>query len=313
MNNLVVSYSALKARNLVPPRLYFIYRKLMRIIGGHGFGRFYPVRVADSAIDWILRPRVAEVMGHKMFLDPSDSLHLSLTDAYEPLETSVVRQLVHPGDTVLDVGANIGYYTLLLAKLVGEQGRVFAFEPEPENFKLLQKNVALSGYGNVVLIPKAASNFTGTARLYLSDCNKGDHRMCDSGESRDSISISTVRVDDELGDLKRPVRFIKMDIQGHEANALQGMNELLTRNYVVSLLSEFWPVGLKRSGVDPAAYLSWFAGSRFSLYHLNDLRNTVEALDLVSLLGPESVREEYYTNILATRGTGYVPTGGEQR
>jgi len=312
MNHLLASYTALKTRNVAPPQLYFLYRKFMRIFGGHGFGRFYPVRAADRAINWILRPRVAEVMGHKMFLDPSDSLHLSVTSAYEPLETSLIDQLIRPGDTVLDIGANIGYYTLLFAKLVGERGRVFAFEPEPENFKLLKKNVALSGYHNVVLIPKAASNTTGTARLYLSDVNKGDHRLSNSGERRESIAISTVQLDDELGNYDRPVRLIKMDIQGHEAAALQGMLQLLSRNQSISILSEFWPVGLSHSGADPQKHLAWFADHGFTLYNLNESENAIEPADTARLIGPQSHREEYYTNVLATRGTGFVPTANSK-
>jgi FkbM family methyltransferase len=305
MNNLFADYTVRKTRNLLPPRMYFTYRKLMRIFGGHGLGRFYPVRAADHAINWMLRPRVAEIMGHKMFLDSSDSLHLSVSHTYEPLETGLVHQLVKAGDSVVDIGANIGYYTLLLAKLVGEQGRVFAFEPEPRNLKLLQKNVALSGYRNIVVIPKAASNTTGNARLYLSDYNNGDHRMSNSSEPRDSIAISTVRIDEELRSYDRPIRLIKMDVQGHEASALEGMPELLSRNRSISILSEFWPVGLKRSGADPWGYLACYVNRGFTLYHLNESANAIEPAEPANLMGPQSTSEDYYTNILATRDAGF--------
>ena len=74
--------------------------------------------------------------------------------------TDVVTKEIQPGDTVLDLGANIGYFTLLFAKLVGNNGIVFAFEPEPQNIALLTKNIKINNYKNVTLVPKAVSNTT---------------------------------------------------------------------------------------------------------------------------------------------------------
>jgi hypothetical protein len=145
-----------------------IYRKVVKILSGHGIGNFYPVRVFNNFIVSRLKSTLAEVDGHKMFLDSRDSLGLSIFSIHEPLETGLVKEKIKKGDVVLDIGANIGYYTLIFAKLVGEEGKVFAFEPEPTNFSLLEKNVEINGYKNVVLIQKAVSNETGKIRLYLS-------------------------------------------------------------------------------------------------------------------------------------------------
>src|SRR5437867_3185244 len=97
----------------------------------------------------------ALVRGHWMHLDPTDSVvspTLRHFGVFEPFETQLVQQMVRPGDVVLDVGANIGYYTLIFAELVGEQGHVYAFEPDPRNFAFLAKNVHSNRYRNVTLV-----------------------------------------------------------------------------------------------------------------------------------------------------------------
>jgi len=115
---------------------------------------------------------------------------------------------------VVDIGANIGYYTLIFARLVGEQGRVFAFEPDPANFSLLAKNVAVNNYHNVELIQKAVSDQTGNARLYLSPKSTVDHRIYSSNDNRKFIDVEAVRLDDYFLDNNGKIDFIKMDIQG---------------------------------------------------------------------------------------------------
>ncbi len=90
-----------------------------------------------------------------------------------------MQNLIKPGQTVIDVGANIGYYnTLQFAKLVGPTvSRVYAFEPDPDNFALLRKNVAQNGYANVVCIQKAVSDQTSKLKLFRNSQNHGDHRI----------------------------------------------------------------------------------------------------------------------------------------
>ena len=157
--------------------LLLMYKKVVKILSGHGIGKIYPIRVVHDFIIPHLKTTLAEVQGHKMFLDSKDALGLSINEIYEPLETEFVKKEVKKGNVVLDIGANIGYYTLIFAKLVGENGKVFAFEPDPTNFALLKKNVEMNGYKNVVLVQRAVSNKTGKLKLYLCEDNPGDHRI----------------------------------------------------------------------------------------------------------------------------------------
>lgn len=150
----------------------------------------------------------------KMFLDPTDTLELKSKGKFEKFETELVKKEVKEGDIVLDVGANIGYYTLIFSKAVGRRGKVFAFEPEPNNFILLQKNVQINNLENVTLIQKAVSKKSGKIYLYLCDYNHGQHRTYESPRCNSSISVDCITIDDyvESASLNK-INFIKMDVK----------------------------------------------------------------------------------------------------
>ena len=121
-------------RQMVKTFLRHIFNQSLKHCRGLGLGRFRALRLLEKTIRANLITDFAEVMGHQMYLDPKDTLDLSINGVYEPFETSLVLDEVREGEVVLDIGAHIGYYTLIFAKLVGPLGKVFAFEPELENF-----------------------------------------------------------------------------------------------------------------------------------------------------------------------------------
>lgn len=96
---------------------------------------------------------------------------------FEPEVLHALRQYIQPGSVVLDIGANVGYFTAHISKLVGSAGRVHAFEPEPRNFSLLSSNVAANHLQNVVLHPMALGDREDTGVLHLSDFSGGMHRL----------------------------------------------------------------------------------------------------------------------------------------
>lgn len=243
----------------------------------------------------------ALVDGHKMFLDSKDSLGLSSEGIYEPFETEFVKRELKKGDVVLDIGANIGYYTLIFAKLVGEKGKVFAFEPEPTNFYLLKKNVEINGYKNVTLIQMAVSNKTEKLKLYLSEVNKGDHRIYDSHNGRQFLEIEAVRLDDYFKNYNEKIDFIKMDIQGAEGGAIQGGFSFLQKNKNVRIITEFWPIGLKTSGIAPQEYLELLIGLGFRLYEVSEWEKRIKPVDIPELLEIYIPEKGNYTNLLCVR------------
>ncbi len=208
------------------------------------------------------------ILGHKMFLDEKDSLELSIFKVYEPFETGVLVGEIPEGSAVVDIGANIGYYTLQFARKVGATGRVYAFEPEPHNFSLLTRNIQVNGYQNVTPLRLAVSNISGPLRLFVSEDNKGDHRVYASDESRETIEIQAIRLDDYFRDGSSQIRFIKMDIQGAEYHALSGMLEVLNKWRDVVLVTEFWPYGLQKAGSDPEKFVELLLQQGFKLFEI---------------------------------------------
>jgi len=263
-----------------------IFRKVVRFLSEQGIDRFYPIKVVlyNFLLPCLKEPNsVVRVQGHKMFLDPMDAMGLSVWGVHEPLVTKVFKKEIKNGDVVLDIGAHIGYYTLIAAKLVGENGKVFAFEPEPTNFDLLELNVKANGYNNVTLVQKAVSNKTGKIKLYLSEDNTGDHGIYDSHNGRQSIEIEAIQLDDYFKSYEGKIDFIKIDIQGAEALAIQGMSSLLRKNRA-KIITEFEPPALKKSGIEPREYLDLLVKHGFKLYHINDRENKIELITIDKIM-----------------------------
>lgn len=271
--------------------LLTLLKKAASAVGGHGLGRIKPLRAAYDSLFSLLKPSSVMVQGQRMWLDEKDTLELATREVYEPAETALFRCEIRPGQVVLDIGANIGYYTLIAAKLVGPKGRVVAFEPDPANFALLKKNVEANGHRNVTLFQKALSDRTGKAKLYLNPTNKGDHRLYDSGDGRSFVTVTMARLDDVLLKMDRQVHFIKMDVQGAEASALGGMRGLLRRNRSLKLVTEFSPGALRLQGSDPAGYLKALQKAGFHLWEIppqGGALRSVNARRLLARLGDDS-------------------------
>jgi len=238
---------------------------------------------------------LAEVQGKKMYLDLSDRVHCEILytrGIWEKDVTAYLMKLIESGMVVVDIGANVGYYTLLAAEKVADHGKVFAFEPEPSRYTLLEKNVGVNGLKNVILVQKAVSHKTGTARLYLDPRhNKGDHRLFDSFDGRESVVVETTSLDDFFKDKGHFIHVIKMDIQGAEMAALEGMADSINRHHDLTLITEFWPDGMKAFGFSPTEFLDTLIGHGFHLYILNDQTQSIKEIE------PEQVMKICKTEI----------------
>ncbi|MDD3783490.1 MAG: FkbM family methyltransferase [Candidatus Portnoybacteria bacterium] len=250
---------------------YSIYQKFAGFLSGFKLGEIPFLRQLHGFLKVHLRPKFVKIGEYKFFINRNDfavSSHLLGDKVYEPTETNIVRGQINKGDIVVDMGANIGYYTLIFAGLVGKSGKVFAFEPDRDNFALLSKNVKENKFDNVILINKAISDKNGQTKLYLSKDNKGDHRIYDSGENRDSVVVDVVCLDDFLGEYKHKINFIKMDIQGAEGNALKGMIDIIKNSKKIKILAEFWPMGLSNFNFNPKEFLEILEDYGFSFYNI---------------------------------------------
>tara|TARA_Y100000588_G_C14031884_1_gene829020 strand:- start:72 stop:935 length:864 start_codon:yes stop_codon:yes gene_type:complete len=250
---------------------------------------------ANAIIGKIMRMRMKRITtkhGFTLYLDDADSLALSYNKQYEAEETQFFVDNVKEGMRIVDVGANIGYYTTLFSRLVGPTGFVTAFEPDPTNFSLLKKNCEVNGCNNVKLENLALSDQDGTATLHLSEVNRGDHRMSSSDENLETIEIKTVLLDDFL-DHQKGFDLLKMDIQGHEFHALKGMDRLLDREGII-IVMEFMPEALKEADSDPRELLDFLRSKNFEI---RDSENQSEVIRSTALdQWAESI--SHYTNLI---------------
>jgi FkbM family methyltransferase len=253
--------------------------------------------------------KVDGMPGIKMYLHPKD---LIITPAilrfgsWEAIETSWFLRVVKPGDIIVDAGANIGYYTIIGSRLVGDAGKVYAFEPEPESFALLQKNVRLNGLTNVVLEQKALSNRKGIVKLFIAPLNKGDHRIYQpEGESRPSVDVEAVRLDEYFQDPKRRIDLLKMDTQGAEGRILEGTTGLLEgRTDGPTIFMEFWPHGLKGMGTDPGALLKTLQTDNYQFYEFVRYdKRKLQRVEPADLLAAHPVKDpNSQTDLMVLRG-----------
>jgi FkbM family methyltransferase len=264
--------------------------------------RPWPLRpLANWAIRQLL-PAQVNFGEAVVVLNPDDpvvsgALHFGV---YEKAETKFFQTACRSGMTFLDVGANIGYYTALAARAVGPTGKVIAMEPDPESFKYLEQTIAANGTENVQAFPVAASDASATLPLYISADNRGDNRLYAPGESRPQVEVEAVATDDLLAENKiDTVDFIKIDVQGYEPKVIAGLRDTITRSPKLTLLTEFWPKGIRDAGGDPQEFLNTLRELGLTLHELKPDGELTDLKDDADLIARHEGRR--YTNLVGRK------------
>lgn len=180
-------------------------------------------------------------------------------------EIELLKKIVKPGDYILDIGANIGFYAKLLSEFATSKGKVFCFEPDSQNFKYLEKNI--KGIDNIILFNKAVSDKTDNIKVYKSKLLNVDHRTYPVNNYDSVEEITSVSIDELIRDQVIPkVNIIKIDIQGFELTAFNGMKQLLSSSADLKIIAEYWPHGFKRAGTSAIAFYDFFNNLGYSFY-----------------------------------------------
>ena len=208
--------------------------------------------------------------GSKIFIDRSDPLELSSGIGKRDPLIKLVEKLLVPGNTVVDVGAHIGFVTIMAANKVGSLGKVYAFEPEPGNFRLLKKNVGFNNFKNVVCHNLALGGKKGTGVLYLNPENSGNNFLFSSSFSHGfkAIKVNVEKLDNILKRID--VDLLKIDVEGYEYFILLGTRRILERNRNIVVITEYCPEFLKSSGSLPEEFIGYMRKFGFSLVLIDE-------------------------------------------
>jgi FkbM family methyltransferase len=227
-------------------------------------------------------------------------LYWLLRGKYERHTRTLFEDAVKPGMRVLDIGAHIGYFTLLAARAVGPTGRVYSFEPDPDNYRFLCHNVALNGMeGVVTTVPKAVADTSGI-RPFVADTK---HSVVSSflreGRSDSAMPVECTTVDDFLDG--REIDVVKLDVEGAELEALRGMRRTLTETSQVAMFVECNPTALASAGASVRELLDELDALQLEARVIDERQRTL--LPITSeLLKPELADGKWYANLYCARG-----------
>ncbi len=196
---------------------------------------------------------------------------------YEPFTTALWLRSLRPGHKALDIGANIGYFSLLAARSVGQLGMVFAFEPAPSNFRLLQENVRLNELSNVIPMQEGVSDKSGRQTLFIATSpDIHSFRPHPLAIIKSKLTVDCIAIDDFLGGDKIDV--VKMDIEGAEVQALEGMCETIQTSRDLTLFIELNPKCLKQFGYEATDLIASLCDLGFRVGLIDEIREEIVPL-----------------------------------
>lgn len=231
---------------------------------------------------------------------------IQLTGDYEPETTQYLLDHLKPGHTFVDLGAHIGYMTLIAARAVGPTGRVHAFEPNQDTFRQLQNNIQLNGFsGYVDAVPKAISDHRQIVQFNIAPESSVSARIAHHEQGQTDgqvVEVEAVSLDEYFASLGwPPIHVIKMDVEGAELPALRGMREVSRRSPHLSLIAEVNYPHMQQLNLSGEVFLQAFQEIGFTHFRILKAgydRPLTMPDDLSFLM---SVASRYTVNILCEK------------
>lgn len=237
-------------------------------------------------------------MGFPIMVDERDGIvarYIINSGVWEQHVTEVLQRLVHKGDKVIEVGGNYGYHTILLSKLVGQNGKVYTYEANDEVCNILNKNIRLNQLHNTEMKCVAVSNKIGTATFFTGYSNLGGSfvigKNADLKHLKESSSfkdwhektVNTIYLDKDLNNIKG-IHLLRMDAEGSELVIIEGAKKILKASPNIKIVME-WDVEMLSNFGNVATFLSELAADNFKFYVIDEnarliRKNTEEMLKL---------------------------------
>jgi len=211
----------------------------------------------------------------------------------------VFSKCIDVGNVIVDVGANVGMYTLIAVRQLGAEGRVYSFEPTPRTFDILKNNIQVNGYletNKIILRQAAVSDKLQRKAKFFVHKEALTHNTLyqEAGVDCMEIEIETVALDDVLK-VEKHVDVIKIDAEGAEPLVLRGMRETIANNPHLIVFMEFAPSHLHRAGTDVSAFITEIRNYGFTI------RQVIEPTGEVASINDKQLLESYSINLMLTR------------
>jgi FkbM family methyltransferase len=302
MDDIVAAYRIF-LRRLPEPEGYSHFEREVKL--GMSLERLVSIFVEADEFKRLCQPEVTvvDLGGYSVCVDAKDpdfGPGILYNRDYEPHVRAAIRERFRPGQTFVDIGANIGCISLLAASIAGPSGRVISFEPNPTNLQRLYAGIVLNGFENVEVRPLAVSDRRATFTVSGGTSNSV---VREAQGLDDSVYAQSVVLDDELAHLSS-IDFIKIDIEGHEPRALRGAGGLI-RKHRPTLLTEFCPRCLEdgRGGLGPRDYLRQIFGFYDRVRAITMFGDSIEFDD------PEAVMDHWRRRDAELAAEGEVAEG----
>ncbi|GAC1494461.1 MAG: hypothetical protein NVS1B2_11140 [Vulcanimicrobiaceae bacterium] len=245
----------------------------------------------------------------KMFVDSRDvslAPHLMLDGLYEEHVEAALRKIVKPGMHVVDIGANVGFFTLQIAHDVGPSGSVTAFEADPGLAAILRDNVEINGFQQrATIVPCAVGDRSGRARFFVRDRHRGNGSLIagieqvpwNASDADAPIDVDLTSLDDHIAATKRRPQLVKIDAEGAESAIFRGARALLADGEPLTIVVEFMPKFFTEAGEDAASFLDTIDAAGFTIRLIEERRRKIVDTDRAALLSRR------YSELLLTRGS----------
>lgn len=265
-----------------------------------------PLRFIANKLIQLAIPKTIKIGNNVFVLNQKDvgvSGMLAL-GVYEKFELELFRSTVKTNMTVIDIGANIGLYSVIAGEKAS-QGRVFSYEPENENFSILTENIKKNNLNNITAFKIALSNTQGTRSLYFTEDNRGTHSFADNRNTNWSISVNTDTLDNSLSMIIPPVTnvdIIKMDVEGAEPLVFEGIKNIISKNPHLILFMEFYPKAIIRLGQSPTKFLETLSSLGFSISLIDEgMKKIIPIEDFNKFIDSFSKKSETAKNLYVVK------------
>lgn len=268
---------------------YKLFKLSIKPFKGLGMSTRKPVRGLYNHVARLIIPdmeQIVEINGHKMQVRIGKNRdaagigqRLIFDHEFDPMGTKVVKALVKHGMVFIDVGANVGYYTLLAAGLVGTKGKVYCFEPESKNYQDLLNNIILNQFENIHPYQVAVSNKDGEAQLFVSNVSSGRHSIAyDRKIKCKKVPVKTVCLDSIFS----WADFIKIDTEGNDMQVIEGAQKLINEETMVMM--ELYPEGFEAVGYTTESAYDQLKSIFSHIYLVNEWEQLLQEFELPGIL-----------------------------